>query len=65
MSVIEFRVRELLTQIDREHRHAVVSAFERCDGALLSFQEELSAQTWDYPDLPVQTILYNIAYDVA
>lgn len=64
MSVIEFRVRELLNQIDREHRHPVVRAFESCDGTFLSFEEELVAQVWDYPDLPVREILDTIAYDV-
>lgn len=65
MSVIEFRVRELLTQLDREFRYPVVSAFESCDGTFMSFQEELTSKVWDYPELPVQEILDSLAYDVA
>lgn len=65
MTSLEFRVRELVRELAREHRPAVVSAWEHCDGTLLSFIEELESQQWDYPDLPVGSIIEQIAWDVA
>jgi len=62
--VLEYRVIELVKELDREHRPAVIGAWESCDGTLLSFMEEMTAQTWDYPELPVQSIVDQIAYDV-
>lgn len=62
---IELRVRELIRGLDREHRPPVIRAFESSDGSLLSFIEELNSQSFDYPDLPVDDIIGQLAWDVA
>lgn len=65
MNSLEFRVREMVRDLAREHRPAVIGAWERSDGSLLSFIEELQSQQWDYPDLPVDSLVEQIAWDVA
>ncbi len=65
MRVIDARISKIIGSIDREFRVPVMEAVKNCDGSLLSFQEELSSQVWDYRDLPVQEILDRVAYDVA
>lgn len=65
MSILEFRVRKLLKDLPREHRPAVISAWEHSDGTLLSFIQELESQTWEYGDLPVSGIIDQLAWDVA
>jgi hypothetical protein len=54
-----------MPHIEREFRVPVSVAFKQSDGTFLSFQQELSAQVWDHPDLPVQEILDKLAYDLA
>ena len=53
-------VTQLGNQLPREYRKAVHNALSNSDGTFTSFQAELSAQSWDYPDLPVQDILDNL-----
>lgn len=65
MNALEIRVRELLRELPREHRPAVISAWEHSDGTLLSFIQELESQRWDYGDLPVDDIVDRLAWDVA
>jgi len=65
MNALKFRLHELMPTIEREFRIPVSVAFKQSDGTFLSFQQELSAQSWDYPDLPVQEILDKLAYDLA
>lgn len=65
MTSMEYRVRELVKGLDRELRPAVISAWEHSDGSLLSFIEELQGQQWDFPDLPVDSLIEQIAWDVA
>lgn len=43
--------------LEVEHRRAVFQALAFSDGSFSSFAQELTAQIWDYPDLPVQDIL--------
>lgn len=65
MNSLKFRLHELMPNIEREFRIPVSIAFKQSDGTFTSFQQELSAQSWDYPDLPVQDILDKLAYDLA
>lgn len=62
--MLDFRVRELINSLDPEFRVPVSQALRACDGSLLSFQQELAAQTWDHPSLPVQEIVDRVAFDV-
>jgi hypothetical protein len=65
MTSLQYRIQNVLLEIDREFRSPVAKAFKQSDGSYLSFQEELSSMAWDYPSLPVQSILDKIAYDLA
>lgn len=64
MRVIDERVKVVINQIDREFRVPVMEAARLSDGTLLSFQQELSGQAWDYPSIPVEDILNRVSYDV-
>lgn len=55
-------VKQLINSLEPEYRIPVQQAFKASDGTLLSFQQELSAMTWDYPRLPVQDIVDRVAY---
>jgi len=48
---------QVINSLEPEFRIPVVKALQASDGSFLSFQQELSAQTWDFPELPVQDIL--------
>ena len=65
MNVLQFRLHELINNLDMEHRVPVSNAFKQSDGSWASFAAELSAMTWDFPELPVQDILDKVAYDLA
>ena len=65
MNALQYRIQNVLPDIEREFRNPVAKAFKQSDGSYLSFQEELSSMAWDYPELPVQYILDKIAYDLA
>ena len=65
MSALDGRVSAVINSIDPEHRKAVISALKASDGTVLSFQQELAAQIWDTPELPVQDLLDKIIFDVA
>lgn len=64
-SELKVRVSRVIESFEREDRVPVNRALYHCDGSLLSFAEELSAQVWDYPELDVNAVLDRIAYDVA
>ena len=64
MRVIDARVSAVINSVDREFRVPVMEAARLSDGTLLSFQQELSAQVWDYPELNVEDILTRVSYDV-
>lgn len=64
MTALDFRVKNIVNQLDPEFRVPVVNALQNCDGTLLSFQQELAAQVWDMPGLPVQDIMDQVSYDV-
>ena len=55
--MINTAVIKVAQTLPREFRSPVVEALNNSDGTLDSFQAELSSQTWDHPDLPVQDIL--------
>jgi len=65
MTVLDGRIAAVINHVDPEHRMAVIAALMASDGTVLSFQEELSAQVWDNPTLPVQDLLDKIIFDVA
>jgi hypothetical protein len=65
MNALDIRINRMINSLEPEFRIPVVNALRASDGTLLSFQQELSAQTWDTPDLPVQDILDLVAFDVA
>lgn len=54
---------QIISQLEPEHRVPVADALRASDGTPASFQQELQCQTWDYPDLPVQDILFQIVVD--
>lgn len=64
MNILEIRVRHVINDIESEFRIPVFNAMKASDGTVLSFQQELAAQSWDYPSLPVQEILDRVAFDV-
>ena len=64
MNALDVRVGMMINDLEPEFRIPVVNALQASDGTVLSFQEELSAQTWDMPELPVQDIMDKITWDV-
>ena len=65
MNALDIRIGMVINSLDPEFRIPVVNALRASDGTVLSFQQELSAQVWDNPGLPVQEIMDRIAFDVA
>lgn len=65
MNSLKFQLHEIMSSIDREFRIPVSVAFKQSDGTFDSFAQELSAQTWDHPAIPVQEILDKISYNLA
>jgi hypothetical protein len=64
MKALDGRIASTINSIDPEHRMSVITALNASDGTVLSFQQELAAQIWDNPSLPVQEILDKIIFDV-
>ncbi len=65
MTALDIRINQMINSLEPEFRIPVVNALRSSDGTLLSFQQELSAQVWDTPELPVQDIMDRVAFDVA
>lgn len=65
MNTLNARIKVVQDKIAREYRKPVIVAANLSDGTFLSFQQELAAQAWDYPNLPVQRICDMISYDIA
>jgi hypothetical protein len=65
MTALDIRINQMINTLEPEFRIPVVNALRSSAGTLISFQQELSAQVWDTPDLPVQDILDRVAFDVA
>lgn len=65
MTILNNRIQAVINQLPAEFRVPVYTAARHSDGTVLSFQQELSAQTWDYPELPIQEIMDKVCYDVA
>jgi hypothetical protein len=64
MTALDVRINTMINSLEPEYRISVVNALRLSDGTLLSFQQELAAQVWETPDLPVQDILDRVAFDV-
>jgi len=64
MTALDIRINKMINSLDPEYRISVINALRLSDGTLLSFQQELAAQVWETPDLPVQDILDRVAFDV-
>lgn len=65
MNALDVRICKVINGLDLEFRVPVLNAVRASDGTMLSFQQELAAQAWDMPELPVQDILDLVAFDVA
>jgi hypothetical protein len=65
MTALDIRINQMINSLEPECRIPVVNALRASDGTFVSFQQELSAQVWDNPELPVQDILDRVAFDVA
>jgi len=65
MTALDIRINRMINSLEPEFRIPVVNALRTSDGTFLSFQQELAAQVWDTPELPVQDILDKVAFDVA
>ncbi len=64
MTALDIRINQMINSLEPECRIPVVNALRASDGTVLSFSQELSAQTWDHPELPVQDILDKLMFDV-
>lgn len=53
----EVQINRLINSLEPEFRIPVVNALRRSDGSVIGFQQELAAQVWDMPELPVQDII--------
>lgn len=63
MNALTARILTVQDTLPREFRKPVSVAADMSDGTFLSFQQELAAQSWDCPELPVQEILDKVSYD--
>jgi hypothetical protein len=58
------RISAVINKLEPEFRSPVTNAARDCDGTYLGFCSELSSQAWDYPELPVEDIQDQVAYDL-
>lgn len=65
MTALDIRINLMINNLEPEFRIPVINALRASDGTVLSFQQELAAQTWDTPGLPVQDIVDQVCWDVA
>jgi hypothetical protein len=65
ITALQDRVNRLLPSLEREDRVPVAHALFHSDGTVLSFEQELAAQCWDFPTLDVQSIMDQVCFDVA
>lgn len=61
MSDLKIRVSNVVKTLPMEFRVPVINAANVCDGTMAGFTSEMQAQTWDFPELPVQQILEQVA----
>lgn len=61
MTALDIRISQMINLLDPEFRIPVITALRSSDGSVVSFQQELAAQVWDMPELPVQEILDKLA----
>jgi len=59
---MQFRehLNQVINSLDREHRIPVSQALSQCDGTPASFEQELQAQVWEHPDLPLEQIMQQV-----
>lgn len=50
----------ILAKADVEHRVPIHEAWHTCDGTPSNFEQELYAQSWEHPNLPVQEIMQRL-----
>jgi hypothetical protein len=65
MNEMSVRINSIINSLEPEYRIPVLSALSASDGTVISFQQELAAQAWDNPDLPIQQIFDAVCWDVA
>lgn len=58
---IDKKVGNLINNLEPEFRIPVVNALRLSDGSFISFQQELAAQVWEMPTLPVQDIIDRLS----
>lgn len=54
---------QIVSQLEPEHRLPVAEALRASGDDVMQFQQELQSQTWEHPDLPVDTIMNQIMVD--
>jgi hypothetical protein len=54
---------QIVSQLEPEYRVPVADALRMSDGTPVSFEQELQAQTWEHPGLPVEQILQQVMVD--
>lgn len=57
MSNFKQSIARVINEVPREFKAPVMQAFDNSDGTYLNFEQELTAQVWDHPELPIQDIL--------
>lgn len=62
MTALDVRINQMINSLEPEFRIPVITALRSSDGSVISFQQELAAQVWDTPELPVQDILDKLAF---
>lgn len=60
MNKFDQQFTKLIGSMDREWRLPVAEAFRDSDGTVSGFEQELRAQIWDHPDLPVEDIMHQL-----
>lgn len=65
MNSLSIRIGNVINRIDPEYRIPVMNALRYSDGTYLSFHNELVSQAWDCPNLPIESIMEEICWDVA
>jgi hypothetical protein len=65
MNSLSIRINNVINNVEPEFRIPILNALTCSDGTYLSFHSELVSQTWDHPELPIDTIINEICWDVA
>ncbi len=60
MSQFNQQLSQVINSLAPEFRVPVADALRASDGTLLSFEQELQAQVWEHPDLPLEQIMQQV-----